>query len=564
MNFAYGADGNRVLQDVSATGAQTSTRTTYVGLGSTGKSLYERTSDGNTTQHVQFIYAGGVHGGNALAFRTVTEGSSGAEAVRRDEYYHYDHPARSQPSATPMARYQEGDPTCPQEAGLLGYTPWGARRNPDGTSADSTTFAGPAGGHRAFTGHEAIPEIDLINMNGRVYDPELARFLSPDPHVQFSADLQSYNRYSYVSDNPLKYADPTGYFSLNDGLFLGAEIVGTVIGAVACPATGGVGLRLLVGLWITGAGAAADMAANGASWKQIAIASAASLAGGYLGGALGNAIAQGSGLMGAIVGGAVGGAAGSAMSSLLTNQHLSTANILQGAAMGAAMGAFQYELCSISLEGRRERGLPGGRREWRAEARRETDRACHGVCKVDQSGGYTVYVRRFADDDSFGLGFEGDDRGATTEVGPTVTSRVSGSFTIDSEGNAVIADVHSDPSQWIVGGSATGTPSATLIQTKDGVIFSTAGGNGVFHGAAPDIDTQLDLTISATPSGVQMSGTLRGDMFPSAEIFVVSPSGQATMLTTYSTPVNSSIGPFLFLFGRGEITLGTFSTPVSR
>ena len=49
-------------------------------------------------------------------------------------------------------------------------------------------------------------------MNGRFYDPSLGRFLSPDPNVQFAADLQSYNRYSYCGNNPLRYTDPTGTF----------------------------------------------------------------------------------------------------------------------------------------------------------------------------------------------------------------------------------------------------------------------------------------------------------------------------------------------------------------
>jgi len=49
-------------------------------------------------------------------------------------------------------------------------------------------------------------------MNGRVYDPTLGRFLSADPHIQSPYSTQSYNRYSYVSNNPLKYTDPSGYF----------------------------------------------------------------------------------------------------------------------------------------------------------------------------------------------------------------------------------------------------------------------------------------------------------------------------------------------------------------
>lgn len=48
-------------------------------------------------------------------------------------------------------------------------------------------------------------------MNGRVYDPELGRFMSADPFVQAPYNTQSYNRYSYVFNNPLSFTDPNGY-----------------------------------------------------------------------------------------------------------------------------------------------------------------------------------------------------------------------------------------------------------------------------------------------------------------------------------------------------------------
>ena len=48
-------------------------------------------------------------------------------------------------------------------------------------------------------------------MNGRIYDPLLGRFLSADLGVQFPGDLQSYNRYSYVRNNPLSKTDPSGF-----------------------------------------------------------------------------------------------------------------------------------------------------------------------------------------------------------------------------------------------------------------------------------------------------------------------------------------------------------------
>jgi RHS repeat-associated protein len=64
---------------------------------------------------------------------------------------------------------------------------------------------------RGFIGHEHLDGFGLINMNGRVYDPMLARFLSPDPIVQAASYGQNYNRYSYCLNNPLKFVDPSGY-----------------------------------------------------------------------------------------------------------------------------------------------------------------------------------------------------------------------------------------------------------------------------------------------------------------------------------------------------------------
>ena len=66
--------------------------------------------------------------------------------------------------------------------------------------------------NRGFTGHEHLDEVGLIHMNGRVYDPEIGRFLSADPFVQAPDDTQSLNRYTYVKNNPLSYTDPSGFF----------------------------------------------------------------------------------------------------------------------------------------------------------------------------------------------------------------------------------------------------------------------------------------------------------------------------------------------------------------
>jgi RHS repeat-associated protein len=65
---------------------------------------------------------------------------------------------------------------------------------------------------RGYTGHEQIDEVGLVHMGGRVYDPILGRFLQADPFVQQPNNIQNFNRYSYVLNNPLNKTDPSGYF----------------------------------------------------------------------------------------------------------------------------------------------------------------------------------------------------------------------------------------------------------------------------------------------------------------------------------------------------------------
>lgn len=94
----------------------------------------------------------------------------------------------------------------------LSYDAWGRLRNPDtqvayAPGAEPALFLG-----RGYTGHEHLQQFGLINMNARLYDPALGRFLSPDPYVQSPDFTQNYNRYSYCLNNPLKYTDENGEF----------------------------------------------------------------------------------------------------------------------------------------------------------------------------------------------------------------------------------------------------------------------------------------------------------------------------------------------------------------
>ncbi|MFP4042410.1 MAG: RHS repeat domain-containing protein, partial [Bacteroidales bacterium] len=141
---------------------------------------------------------------------------------------------------------EEGNPVE-----LYSFDAWGHRRNPAKWSQwqeDSTDYIT----NRGFTGHvgeagifqseaggkylaeqnphsnicgEQMDLFGLINMsnavrsrtlfmsgNGRIYDPDLGRFLSPDPYVQMPDNSQNFNRYAYCLNNPLIYTDPSGEF----------------------------------------------------------------------------------------------------------------------------------------------------------------------------------------------------------------------------------------------------------------------------------------------------------------------------------------------------------------
>ena len=84
------------------------------------------------------------------------------------------------------------------------YTPFGVRR----IVKNDLGYNFP----RGYTMHEHLDQFGVINANARLYDPYLARFLSPDPYIQEPTNPQNFNRFSYCLNNPLKYSDPSGEF----------------------------------------------------------------------------------------------------------------------------------------------------------------------------------------------------------------------------------------------------------------------------------------------------------------------------------------------------------------
>lgn len=103
------------------------------------------------------------------------------------------------------------------------HTPYGALARHEGT-ADVA--------HK-FTGQRFDVSTGLAFYQARYYDPSPGRFIQPDPLVPNPEVPQFLNRYSYVTNNPLTYIDPSGY---NPLLWLVLLVVFVVVVAVGSEA----------------------------------------------------------------------------------------------------------------------------------------------------------------------------------------------------------------------------------------------------------------------------------------------------------------------------------------
>lgn len=192
LTFHYDGATKRRLKQFAASGT-----TSYFDRPDGSTILAEKfVGTGGTTQWKHYIQAGG----GIVA--VVTKNSTGPDQTR---YVHRDHLGSTAVITNETGAVVE----------RLSYDVWGKRRYPNGQDD-------PAGAinslmDRGYTGHEHLEEVSLIHMNGRVYDPEIGRFLSADQFVQDAFDSQAFNRYSYVNNNPLAYTDPSGFFP--KGLF---------------------------------------------------------------------------------------------------------------------------------------------------------------------------------------------------------------------------------------------------------------------------------------------------------------------------------------------------------
>lgn len=87
------------------------------------------------------------------------------------------------------------------------YDAWGLRRDPDWLAQGPEPAPSSAPG---FTGKLFDVEMNVFDLHARLYDPALGRMLGPDPIVSAGANLQGWNPYTYVLNNPLRFTDPDG------------------------------------------------------------------------------------------------------------------------------------------------------------------------------------------------------------------------------------------------------------------------------------------------------------------------------------------------------------------
>jgi RHS repeat-associated protein len=99
----------------------------------------------------------------------------------------------------------------------LGYDPYGSRRMSDWSADINSTELNEILNNanmrtkRGFTDHEHLDLVDVVHMNGRIYDPRFGRFLNADPIVVDPFNSQAHNRYAYVRGSPLSRTDPSGF-----------------------------------------------------------------------------------------------------------------------------------------------------------------------------------------------------------------------------------------------------------------------------------------------------------------------------------------------------------------
>jgi RHS repeat-associated protein len=260
------------------------------------------------------------------------------------------------------------------------FDPWGNIIGLVKNGVVSPLPLGGAGGgmffDRGYTGHEHLHGVGLINMNARLYDAKLHRFLQADNFVSDPKNTQKYNRYAYCLNNPLSHIDPSGnepitltilaiamistavsttfvYIATNlyygtpitTGGIIGSFVMGAISGAITCGIGSAVGtianfyVRATVEALAHGLVQGVISDARGEKFSQgfntAVLSSISASAFGRWGGTFAKSLG-GQAFFGALAGGA--------------GARLSGGNFWQGAVTGASIAVFNHYVHRIKVE----------------------------------------------------------------------------------------------------------------------------------------------------------------------------------------------------------------------
>jgi hypothetical protein len=210
-----------------------------------------------------------------------------------------------------------------------------------------------------------------------------------------------------------------------------------------------------------------------------------------------------------------------------------------------------------------------------------------GEYPLPGEGEIQLFLRSYAPFKVFGGGYAGDDRGPSTDT--SATAKILYVLTFSFVPMQPVGEPYTDCSESKGRGlfpylmSATAPFSAAVDhqgvvrgrgkapQATNVAAIGRPGHGFALHaevsaanplvGMAADIDVQLNARLERAPGSLRISGSLVGDAFPSAEIFLRDAAGNAILIHHFQT-AGDEMGPYHFLPGRNFRPMGRFSTAV--
>ncbi len=197
LTLTYDSEHARVTQ--ALTTASTTTTTNYLNDPVSG-AMAEKVTTGSTNTWNDYLMVDG----RLIGERTCSAAAPTCSTGATWQYFVLDHLGS-------VAVVTDGTGTVLAGNGRLSFDAWGKQRNENGSDDLTCSNGLTSPTTRGFTSQEEIATFCLVNLNARIYDPTIGRFMAADSMIPDPYDGQSYNRYSYTDNRPLSFTDTTGH-----------------------------------------------------------------------------------------------------------------------------------------------------------------------------------------------------------------------------------------------------------------------------------------------------------------------------------------------------------------